>query len=524
MVYSLLCAGSNSHGQLALAHDNDSHRFARLPTSDPQGRVSQVACGANHTLAVLQSVNGRRQLWAAGSNARGQLGPSLSAHSPILSLVPLDVGELARAAGFADTQHDVELVAACWETSFVVLRPRNGNGSDALLSFGANDWGERGSPGPSLNVTSEVDLAAPVAGRGKGRDVETRIRVLRLEAGPRHVVALLETTCPATNAVEHHLLGWGASRHGQLGAAPSATPLPKTTPTPRTIPLPQPLWASDVLDIAIGRDHTAVLLECRLQQSGEPSGIAAGRIVVLLGSNKHGQLGTISFTTSVEGAGTAAVTSHTKPRSPSQNVLTLSDFQHVLLNVPDYDIAAVGCTWNSTFIVLSPQLHSLQTPSTTAAELPQPLVIGFGLNSHGQLGSRTSEDSPPHPATSSSSTDQASATDARLIRLPSPSRSASASSPRTGVRLACGSEHALALVRPCSSANSATEAAVYGWGWNEHGNLGLSSPSEGEDLSDVWEPRRLWPMEGSGDVGGIVDVWAGNATSWIQVKGNGRRG
>jgi alpha-tubulin suppressor-like RCC1 family protein len=283
------------------------------------------------------------------------------------------------------------------------------------------------------------------------------------------------------------------------------------------------MWASDVLDIAIGRDHTAVLLECRSQQSGEPSGIAAGRIVVLLGSNKHGQLGTISFTTSVEGAGTAAVASHTKPRSPSQNVLTLSDFQHVLPNFPEHDIAAVGCTWNSTFLVLSPQLHASHSPSMTAAVPPQPLIIGFGLNSHGQLGSRTGDNIPPHPANSSSSTHQAFATNARLIHLHSPSPT-SASSHRTDVRLACGSEHVLALVRPVPSVDSATEAAVYGWGWNEHGNLGLSSRPEGEDLSDVWEPRRLWPMEGSGDVGGIVDVWAGNATSWIQVKGNGRRG
>ncbi|BGP28511.1 alpha tubulin suppressor [Rhodotorula toruloides] len=524
MVYSLLCAGSNSHGQLAFAHDDDSHHFARLPTSDPQQRFSQVACGANHTLAVAYSVDGRRRLWVAGSNARGQLGPSLPADSPALSFVPFDVADLARSAELEDVQYDVELVAACWETSFLVLRPRGGNGSDVLLSFGANDWGERGCASPSLFKPSVVDLVGSVTGLEKGKEAEQRIRVLNLEAGPRHVVALVETTVPGTAILKRHFLGWGVSRHGQLGTEPPATTPPKITPVPRRIPLPSPFSASDVVDIAVGRDHTVVLLERSLQDR-EPSDGAQGRTVILLGSDKHGQLGPSGDATSggISPSGSATRSRH---QAPSQNVLALTDFQYILPDASLYGIAAVACTWNSTFLVLSPRSPDLSISMTTRDSIHS-LVVGFGLNSHGQLASR--DGASPQASDCTSSSRQISPSAPRLIRLPSPPASPSASSTRFEVQLACGSEHVLALVRPVQSPRNnknddAADAAVYGWGWNEHGNLGWSGQSEDEDLADVWKPRRLWPIEDSGEGGVVVDVWAGNATSWIQVDGGSQQG
>ncbi|BGO94813.1 hypothetical protein NBRC10512_005367 [Rhodotorula toruloides] len=516
MVYSLFCTGSNSHGQLALAHGDDSHHFARLPTSNPGQRFSQVACGANHTLAIAYSLNGRRRLLAAGSNARGQLGPSRPADSPTLSFVPLEAADLACSAGLQDIQYDIELVAACWETSFVVLRPRGGTGSDVLISFGANDWGERGCACPSRVEPSVVDLTAAAARSEKGKETEPRIRVLRLEAGPRHVVALCETTSPGTEAVEDHLLGWGASRHGQLGIAPSATSLPKITPIPRRIPLPSPFSASDIVDIAFGRDHTAVLLE-RSPGHQQPSDAAGARTVLLLGANKHGQLGPANVTAASEVAGPASSAARTHRQSPSQNLLTLSAFQHVLPDCSPYDIDAVGCTWNSTFFVVSPRVHELSAPSTTTAEPAQPLIVAFGLNSHGQLASRS--DVSPNATDLISPGHQSVPSSTRLIRLPPPPPS----STRFKVQLACGSEHVLALVRPAYSVGinskdgGATDAAVYGWGWNEHGNLGSSGQLELGDLADVWEPRRLWPSKEGEEAGEVVDVWAGNATSWIQI-------
>ncbi|BGP04452.1 Secretion-regulating guanine nucleotide exchange factor [Rhodotorula toruloides] len=516
MVYSLFCAGSNSHGQLALAHDDDSHHFARLPTSDPGQRFSQVACGANHTLAIAYSLNGRRRLWAAGSNARGQLGPSRPADSPTLSFVPLEVADLARSAGLQDAQYDIELVAACWETSFVVLRPRGGNGSDVLLSFGANDWGERGCASPSRVEPSVVDLTAAAARSEKGKETEPRIRVLRLEAGPRHVVALCETTSPGTEAVEDHFLGWGASRHGQLGVAPSATSLPKITPIPRRIPLPSPFSATGIVDLAIGRDHTVVLLE-RSPEHQQSSDAAGARTVLLLGANKHGQLEPTNVTAGSEDAGSTGSAARTRRQSPSQNLLTLSDFEPVLPAASLYDIDAVGCTWNSTFFVVSPRVHDLSAPSTTTAEPAQPLIVAFGLNSHGQLASCS--DVLPKATDLTSSGHQCFHSSTRLIRLPPPPPS----STRFKVQLACGSEHVLALVRPAYSVDidskdaRATYAAVYGWGWNEHGNLGSSGQLGSQDLADVWEPRRLWPRKEGEETGEVVGVWAGNATSWIQV-------
>ncbi|GEM06054.1 translation initiation factor IF-2 [Rhodotorula toruloides] len=490
MVYRLLCAGSNAHGQLALAHEDDSHHFARVPTFDLQQRFS---------------------------NARGQLGPSLPADLPSLVFVPLKVAELARLAGLQDVVFDAVLVAACWETSFVVLRPRGGNGSDVLLSFGANDWGERGCAAPSFAVPSMVDLAGAVAGPGKGKEAEPRIRVLQLKAGPRHIVALIETY--VLGNLECCLLGWGASRHGQLGAASPAASFPKITNTPRPIPLPSLFSAKGVIDLAIGRDHTVVLLQ---QPSEETSPTTEGRSLLLLGSNKHGQLGSTCATAVGDGDVPTDSASRPQRQIPSQNLLSLFDFEHIIPNTSLYDIKAVDCTWNSTFLVLSPRPHGLSSPSTATAEPAQPLVVAFGLNSHGQIG--TCDDTSPQATETTLSARQPILSGPHLIRLPSPPSTASTSSTFFDIELACGSEHVLALVQPNQMHHNienecATHAAVYGWGWNEHGNLGLSGQSAGEDLADVWEPRRIWSSEEHGSTSEVVDVWAGNATSWIQVKG-----
>jgi len=53
---------------------------------------------------------------------------------------------------------------------------------------------------------------------------------------------------------------------------------------------------------------------------------------------------------------------------------------------------------------------------------------------------------------------------------------------------------------------------VWGWGWNELGNLGTGS------LDDVKVPVRIWPPSLAQAGKKVVGVWAGCGTSWIAVS------
>ena len=78
--------------------------------------------------------------------------------------------------------------------------------------------------------------------------------------------------------------------------------------------------------------------------------------------------------------------------------------------------------------------------------------------------------------------------------------------PDNVVNFVCGSEHVLCVLG---------QAEVWGWGWNEHGNLATGS------LNDVKAPVRIWPPLSApvGEkMGEAVGVWAGCGTSWIAVS------
>jgi len=491
--HSLYAAGSNSHGQLAPLHRDDLARWTRisLPPHLEHSAVKGLACGANHSLVVAADRQGRAHLLAAGSDARGQLS---ARPDPRLRLAfePVDLEQLC-----SDLQlplpvagYEAERVAASWETSFVVLRPRDpaSGASDVLLSFGANDWGERGTSSaardrPSIVVLEEACLEAGGS--------PTMLQIVDLVAGPRHAFALVEdrpsSLPPGQTATpsppRRRLLGWGASRHGQLGLAPSSSTAPRTTPIPHEVLLPAPHHASSVVGLSVGRDHSAVLLR-RAEGDVEQ--------VLLLGSNKHGQLGAPL-------ADPRAVSSTTT----RHHLVDGADLAPTSAPLVPHLVNAVHCTWSSTFLALS-------SPSCA------PPLLAFGLNGHGQLGAPSSALSPR---------DELGVAPA----LP-PSRTVHA--------LAAGSEHVLALLD-----GGDEEPQVWGWGWNEHGNLGLAAGEgdvqterEGEEErglvvpADVRSPRRVWPPDeddaGASDEqrrvrGRPVRVWAGMASSWILFEEEG---
>lgn len=138
-------------------------------------------------------------------------------------------------------------------------------------------------------------------------------------------------------------------------------------------------------------------------------------------------------------------------------------------------VRQVGCTWNGTYLLMKDDENTL---------------LSTGSNAHGQLGrvSQGAEDgitsglvefTPPH--------------DGRMPSLRS---------------FACGSEHVIAVITPAGS----LDVEIWGWGWNEHGNLGL------DHTNDVPKPVKIWPEVGYALGERIVQVWAGNGTSWILLQ------
>ncbi|CEL54271.1 hypothetical protein RSOLAG1IB_06919 [Rhizoctonia solani AG-1 IB] len=410
----LYAAGSNARGQLGSADLEDQHHFSpsKFPfisysSELPIGttRVLDLACGSNHTLLLLERGSGA-ELWGCGDSSKGQL---LSLGSTLVfQYLPFD------PARYGLDGYEITGIAACWETSFVILTPPTITQSaelenfkaksDVVVSFGANDFGDRGVPADAKDDVTIIDfrnVAIPGIVSPRVRDIAT---------GPHHVVILLEEQSKPISVV----VGWGASRHGQLGTGAStlATPAPKPKSKKPSRPGPTQMADKPVvistdeerpIRLAAGSQHTLVL-----HQSGK---------ITKLGSSRRGQL-----------------------------------------DIPEriFNNAYIGCTWNASFV---------------ASEGGQ--VEACGSSNHGQLGR----------------VDNASA---EFAPVPLPGHVG---------QLACGSEHVLVTIGE----------GVWAWGWNEHGNLGVGH------IEDARVPVRVWPPADDTIGGKVVRIWAGYGTSWILV-------
>ncbi|KAJ7146359.1 regulator of chromosome condensation 1/beta-lactamase-inhibitor protein II [Mycena epipterygia] len=405
----LFAAGSNAHGQLSNGSMDDSHLFSPcsfagcLPGALPTGRtLLHLAFGANHTLALLESIEGGkvdRELWGCGDGKSGQLGPSFDKVESTSIFRPLDLSlDRNGLPGYLP-----RLVCASWETTHVVFSCPDI--PDILIAMGGNDFGDLGIgakragklPAKDFHIVRFDHLYAG------GVSVDSRsLRVKSLGSGQHHVVAKLTTVSGDL------VVGWGTSRHGQLGNV--------DRPFLSSPEIVLPDGSDDaVVYAALGHQHTVFL-----HSSGTVSG---------LGSNKKRQL---------EG-----------------------------IDVPEL-ARSVDCTWNGTYI-------------TTGNEETWD-VLSTGNNASGQLGR---DDGVLGP-----------------VQFPFTSTT------RALLQIACGSEHVLAsfTVRPSSTAE------VWGWGWNEHGNLGIGT------TEDVRIPVKIWPPDSSQAPSGHVRIWAGVGTSWIVIQ------
>ncbi|EAU92462.1 hypothetical protein CC1G_00681 [Coprinopsis cinerea okayama7 len=439
MTFILLSAGSNAQGQLGHSENEDAHTFHpclfhdQPPGSLPNGpstRVLEIAAGANHTLALLEKdentktdLSKRREIWACGDGRRGQLGPQLQ-----------DSSRRPRTDIFRKLEFDREglgeyhpkAIAAGWETSYVVMSSLDPTKDDICFSFGSNDFGDlgtgeaatstikrSGSTGTNVQLVSFSHLRVD----GKPLSQFGPLRIESLVASQHHVAAILRAN--ETRLV----VGWGASRHGQVGLVEAVGPKGKVKPIaiidrPRIISVDDP--HDPLVTLSVGSQHTVVL---------HASGKVAG-----FGSNRKGQLNLGGF-------------------EKAKNI---------------------GCTWNGTFgLVVSDEGNS---------------IYGVGSDTHGQLG--RGEGVPGDQGASQ----------------PRPADFPESIAGHRPLKLSCGTEHVLSLW----TAVGKEETEVWGWGWNEHGNLGLGS------TDDIHRPTKIWPREGT--VGTVVDIWTGSGTSWILCK------
>lgn len=244
----LWAAGSSSDCQLGLPTLEDQHQFAPVPAAIPMlshagNEISKMAAGSLHTLFLVtpRRVEAEQQapgdetqypgaslVVGCGDNARGQLGAFLPRHVHQLTEVKLSP-TAASAAGAAPALNDgaawqATSLHASWQTSFVLQRPisrttcrSSSLQSDRILSFGSNDLGELGSKSTSSQDAQPNVVALEGAWSCLSSSTET-FNVAQMSAGPRHVLAILQSRPSSTSSTQRQaLIGWGAARKGELG-------------------------------------------------------------------------------------------------------------------------------------------------------------------------------------------------------------------------------------------------------------------------------------------------------------------
>ncbi|KAJ7194757.1 regulator of chromosome condensation 1/beta-lactamase-inhibitor protein II [Mycena pura] len=285
----LLSAGSNAHGQLSNTSVDDSHLFSPCsflggqPGALPAGRkLLHLTFGANHTLALLEVTADRKtELWGCGDGKSGQLGLSYNAGATMNTTV-------FRPLQFSFEQNDLagylpRLVEASWETTYVVLSCEDK--PDVLISMGANDFGDLGIGAKRAGKLPAKDFHVVGFDHLLDASVDKASLVMEsLASGQHHVIVKLKT------ASRDLVVGWGTSRHGQLGDVEKPF-----LSAPAIISTHKP--DDPLLFAALGHQHTVFL-----HSSGTVSSF---------GSNRKDQL---------EGIGAVA------------------------------DVQVVDCTWNGTYI------------------------------------------------------------------------------------------------------------------------------------------------------------------------------
>lgn len=234
------------------------------------------------------------------------------------------------------------------------------------MSMGTDDFGDLGVGGAKKqgngkeSLIHAVDLVASIGSVAQGT-----LKISELVAGPHHVVVRLNYDDLSGHALQK-LVGWGASRQGQLGVTSRAV----TSPVEILLPPSR----SRVSQVALGNQHTVF-------RHFDGS-------VTALGSNRRGQLTNISSLRDVTAVqctwnGTIAVNGDNCTSFMSASGMNEAGqlghhsgepgFTPIDLPLDDKMLGAIACGSEHTLVILNSVGGCAK-------------VLGWGWNEHGNLG------------------------------------------------------------------------------------------------------------------------------------------
>ena len=406
-------------------------------------------------------------LFASGSNARGQLASGTLEDSHTFTTCTFQ--------GSPNTRRILDIASG----SNYALALIETEGQVEL--WGCGD-GSRGQLGPSYpRKVNGVECSV-------FRPLDLPLERYGLEGYKYQLIASAWETCYLVLTSEGKgdvVVSMGADDFGDLGIGGSSNGKGKTRPLPLNIINFEHLAIrGEKIDtgtfhielLSAGPHHIVAHARCQLDSSLE-------YFTIGWGASRQGQLGL---------AHTFVATPRIVPIAKDRVISSALGNQHsIFLHASGHisylgsnkkgqlndlntlkDVQEVGSSWYGSYAIVK-------------SEDGDTRIFATGSHEKGQLGRHISNGIMPAPSTGNFSDLPTS------LRL---------------TKMACGSEHVLSLF---STEQGATE--VWGWGWNEHGNLGVS------DTNDVRIPRKIWPRSGE-EMGKVVGIWAGCGTSWIAVE------
>jgi hypothetical protein len=223
----LLAFGYNFDGELGSATNNGTPNPNPTPTlvglPGQNGTVTQIAAGANHSLALTSS----GQLYAFGYNFSGELGVATNSGTPTptptptLVALPGQIGAVTQIA--AGTTHSLVLTS-----------------SGELYAFGDNRYGELGVA--TNNGTNNANPTPTLVGL------------------PGQIGAVTQIAAGTTDSLvltsSDQLYAFGRNIYGELGSATN-NGTNNANPTPTLVGLPGEIGT--VTEISAGGTHSLVL-------------------------------------------------------------------------------------------------------------------------------------------------------------------------------------------------------------------------------------------------------------------------
>ncbi len=258
----LFAFGSNYYGQLGLETNSGTGvpnpTPARITLPGASGPVTQVAAGADHSLALTST----GQLYAFGENEYGQLGSATNNGTESPNQTPTILT--------LPTREPVTQVTGGYSHSLAL------GSSGELYAFGSNYYGQLGN-----TIRVGFFNANPFPA------LVTLGRVVQIAAGSSYSLAV-------TSSGQLYAFGW--NRYGQLGSATN-----NGTEEPNPTPTPVDLGTGTTIDtVALGpwSDHTLVVVADLAVTSDS---LPAGRVGAPYSTTAMGQGGTAPYSWQARG-------------------------------------------------------------------------------------------------------------------------------------------------------------------------------------------------------------------------------